>query len=199
MVTSTTAWVSAWGWDLDADEHFQHHFCAASASIQVKGQAHTQGALSPQLFWYLLLHYCSASTAVPVSGDFSSTFILATNCTLQSPSTWWRTVHLQCGPTCLPQALESHLLPCDNFNDHACGCEQKIIILGAGCVHVCVCVRFLLCWISSLVQETAQLCPVKTNTEEEREHTAGPQAFFGLNCFTNHSLWVVHPVISHLA
>lgn len=79
-----------------------------------------------------------------------------------------------CSVSHLLSTLHSHLLSCDSFSDHAFGCEQKIITFGAGYVRMCVCVRFLLCWISSLVQPTAQLCPVRANPEEEGSHIRTP-------------------------
>lgn len=193
--------MDAWGRDLDAEEHFQHYFCGASASIQVEGQAHGERfhhGCSGTSYWTIAwpAQLCLCQETLPAHLYWSQTALCKA---LQ-----WRSVHLQCGPTFLPPSLAfpSSAL----WQLHACDCEQKIIILGAGWVHVCVyvcvlcvCVRFLLCWISSLVQPTAQLCPVKASTEKEREHTVGPWAFFGLKCFTNHTLWVVHPVLSHPA
>lgn len=75
---------------------------------------------------------------------------------------------------CAPAAW-SHLpspslaFPCDSFNDHACACEQKIIILGAGCVHVCV--RGLLCAGSAHWCSQLHSCALLKLTQRRRGNT----------------------------
>lgn len=51
------------------------------------------------------------------------------------------------------------LLLCDRFNNHVFSHEQKITILGAGCVHVCVCeISFVLDQLTGAANCTAVPC-----------------------------------------